>query len=270
MLLKPEGFSVTPDPLEVLFHAKEKDQTLDAQVVAVDYVDGSSTWVLVFPGLDGVKGLVPAAEAGLPDARLMPRFVGQRVSVKVKGVDRENGLAACSRREAVAEAAAKLLPLLARDPDRVLDAVVRCVVPGSPPRLLVDVGGGVLAEVPASQARVYLTRPLGAQYAPGQKVKVKVTRVDPDTGAVAASIKKARPNPWEQADFKRGQFVSCTVFAVKNGIVFLEPDAAPGVLGIAPVPLVGEVSRGDRVSCAVASFDRGRKRLRLRLRGRLA
>ncbi|MEW5763235.1 MAG: 30S ribosomal protein S1 [Bacillota bacterium] len=253
-----------------MHQAKERGLVLDASVVALDFPDNIPTWVLAFDGLDGVKGLVPASETGLPDKDLMPRFVGQQIRVKVKGVDRANGLAACSRREAVAEAAAKLLPALAENPEQVLDAVVRCVVPGNPPRLLVDVGGGVLAEAPNAQARVWLSKPLGAQYAPGQRVKVKVTRVDPQTGVVEASIRKARPDPWETADFRRGQFLACTVVSVRNGIVFLEPDAAPGVLGIAPLPLVGEVSRGDRVTAAVASFDRANRKLRLRLRGRLA
>lgn len=273
MPIKPEGFTLTPDPLEILFQAKEKGQALDAQVVALDFPDNTPTWLLSFPDLNGVKGLVPASETGLPDKSLMPRFVGQEIRVKVKGVDRENSLAACSRREAVAEAAEELLPVLAGDPERVWNGIVRAILPpenGKPVRLLVDVGGGVLAEVPRKEAQVWLSKPLGVQYKPGQKVKVKITRVDQQTGIVEASVKKALPDPWERADFRRGQFISATVARVYDGIVFLEPDAAPGVIGIAPVPLVGEVNRGDRVSCAVASFDRGARKLRLRLRGRLA
>lgn len=263
------------DPMEFLYQAKERGQVLEARVAALDFPDNIPTWVLTFPGLDGVRGLVPASETGLPDKALMPRFVGQEVRVKVKGTDRENNLAACSCREAMAEAAAKLLPVLAENPDRVWEAAVRAVLPPDPDaekpaRLLVDVGGGVLAEVPRKEAQVWLSRPLGAQYTPGQKVRVKVTRVDPQTGLVAASVKKALPDPWEKADFRRGQFLACTVAAVRGGIVYLEPDLAPGVLGIAPAPLLGEVNRGDRVSAAVASFDKGAKKLRLRLRGRLA
>lgn len=273
-IIKPEGFTLIPDPLEVLFQAKEKGQAVDALVVALDFPDSTPTWLLSFPELDGVKGLVPASETGLPK-ELMPRFVGQEVRVKVKGIDRENNLAACSRREAVAEAAEKLLPELAKDPERTWDGVVRAILPpepenGKPVRLLVDVGGGVLAEVPRKEAAVWLSKPLGVQHPPGSRVKLKITRVDPNTGMVLGSVRKAIPDPWEKADFKRGQFVSATVVYVRNGIVFLEPDACPGILGIASVPIVGEVNRGDRVSCAVASFDRGQKKLRLRLRGRLA
>lgn len=273
MLIKPEGFTILPDPIEFLFQAKEKGQDVEAQVVALDYPDGAPTWILSFPGLSGVKGLVPASETGLTHKNLMPRFVGQEIRVKVKGVDKENGLAACSRGEAVAEAAGALIPKLAEEPERVWDGVVRAVLPpegGKPVRLLVDVGGGVLAEVPRREASVWITKPVGAQHPPGSRVKLRITKVDPQTGDIFASIKKALPDPWEKADFKRGQFISATVAYIRNGIVFLEPDACPGILGIASVPIVGEVNRGDRVSCAVASFDRGARKLRLRLRGRLA
>lgn len=268
----PEGFTFSPDPWESMYQAKERGIVLEALVAALDFPDGMPTWVLTFPDYPGIKGLVPASESGLPDKALMPRFVGQAVRVKVKGLDRENGLAACSRKEAVAEAAAELLPELAENPDAALDGVVRCIVPGqngAPPRLLVDVGGGVLAEVPRSQALVRLTMPIGAQYSPGQRVRVKVTRVDPQSGLVEASIKKALPDPWEKADFRRGQFLSGTVARTDGRHVWVEPDLAPGILGLAPYPVVGSVGRGDRVSCAVASFDRTAKKLRLRLRGRL-
>lgn len=259
--------------MEYLFQAKEKGLALEALVGALDFPNGTPTWVLTFPDLDGMKGLVPASEAGVPK-ELMPRFVGQEVRVKVKGVDRENGLAACSAREAMAEAAEKLLPVLVEDPERIWGATVRCVVPGkdgAPPKLLVDVGGGVLAEVPARKARISLTRPLSEQHPAGSRVKVKVTRVDPQTGIVEASVRDALPDPWERADFRRGQFVSGTVARTDGARhVWVEPDLCPGILGLAPYPLVGEVRRGDRVTCAVASFDRAKKKLRLRLRGRLA
>lgn len=269
----PEGYTPAPDPWETLYQARERGAAIEGSVAALDYPDGSPAWVLTFADFPGVKGLVPSSETGLPDVGLMPRFVGQVIRVKIKGLDRENALVACSRKEAVTEAAAELLPRLAGDPDAALDGVVRCLVPGrdgAPPKLLVDVGGGVLAEVPRSQALLWVTKPLGAQYAAGQRVKVKITKVDPQTGAVEASIRKALPDPWERADFKRGQFISGTVARTDGKHVWVEPDLAPGILGLAPYPIVGSVARGDRVSCAVASFDRGARKLRLRLRGRLA
>ena len=274
-MVKPEGFIQTANPLEVLFQAHEQGKILSVQVTSLDYPDNQPTWVLAFPGLDGVRGLVPRGETGLDGYgdthALMQRFVGQVVNVKIKGLDRENGLAACSRREAVDEMREKVLESL--NEGQVIDCLVRAVLPradGKPPRLLVDAGGGVLVEIPRKKAAVRLAVPLQQQYRPGQPVKARVLRVDARLGQAELSIRDALPDPWERADFRRGATAACTVVTVQSGIVFLEPDSCPGVTGIAPAPLVGELSRGNRVTAVVATFDRGAHKLRFRLRGRLA
>ncbi|WP_035106696.1 hypothetical protein [Desulfovirgula thermocuniculi] len=267
-MLKPEGYTPKADTFEYLYHAKERGLAIEAEVAGVAYPNGSPAWLLTFPGLDGARGLVPASETGLGSPQLMPRFVGQKIRVKVKGLDRESGLAACSRREVVAEAEERLKAELR--PGQVIEALVRAVLPrdrenGKPARLLLDVGGGVLVEIPYRKAAVSQARSLAQQFPPGSTLEVEVVSVEP---LVVSPVKKT--DPWQAApDFHRGQFLACTVVAVRGSTVFLEPDLAPGVVGIAPVPLRGAVARGDRVTCAVAKFDREKKKLHLRLRGRI-
>ena len=265
-MIRPEGYQPQADLFEVLHNAKESGHPVNAVVAGIDYPDGTPTWLLTFLDLPGVKGLVPSSETGLGDPKLLPRFVGQQVRVIVKGVDRENALAACSRREAVAAAEEALKAQLKEG--QALDAVVRAVLPrdeeaGKPARVVVDIGGGVLAELPRREAEVSAAMPLAAQYPPGKQVRVVVKSVEPLSIGLAPG-----PDPWERADFKRGQFLACTVVMVAGRIVFLEPDLAPGVVGIAPAPLRGVVSRGDRLACVVAAFDGKAKKLRLRIRGR--
>ena len=265
-MLKPEGFTQVVDPFEILFDAKQKGYPVNAVVSGIDYPDDRATWLLTFPDAPGPKGLVPSSETGLGDAKLMPRFVGQPVRVIVKGIDRQAGIAACSRREAVADAEEKLKAVLKEGQEIV--AVVRAVLPRDeearkPARLLVDVGGGVLTEIPRKQAVVHQSLPLAAQYPPGKQVKVAVKSVDPLVVSMADGA-----DPWQTHDFKRGQFLACTVVTTKDGTVFLEPDLAPGMVGIASAPLRGAIVRGDRVSCVVATFSAAEKKLHLRIRGR--
>lgn len=271
-MLKPESYQVAVDPWEMLFQAKERGTVLTARVGALDYPDGVPTWVLAFPNLDGARGLVPASEAGV-DKSLMRRFVGQDIRVKVKGLDRDSGLVACSRREAVEEARTRLNVRVGQ----VLECSVRAILPrdresGKPPRLLVDIGGGVVVEIPEARASLRLSQALNRQYRIGEAVKARVQAVDAD-GLPVLSLREVRPDPWERADFRRGSIIAGTVYAVRETragtgrIVYVEPDLTPGILGIAPVPLVGEVKPGDRVTCAVATFDRDTRKLRLRLRG---
>jgi len=254
---------------EYMFQAKERETPIEARIAGVSYADNAPVWDLTFPALGlacaDLRGLCPASEAGV-DAPLMPRLTGRDTLVVVKGLDRENGLVACSRREAEVKARDRLnvkegqtvecsvLAVLPRDPEA-----------GKPARLLVDLDG-VWLEIPRSRAAYRQAVPLRQQYRPGDAVKARVQAVGAD-GLPVLSVRDALPDPWERADFRRGQFLACTVAGVRNGIVFLEPDLAPGMIGIAPVPLAGEVEPGDRVTCAVATFDRGNRKLRLRLRG---
>jgi small subunit ribosomal protein S1 len=265
--VKPEGYKPATDPWEALFSAKERGAVLTARVAALDYPNDTPTWVLVFDDFDGIRGLVPASETDLPDPGLMRRFVGQVVNVKIKGLDKDNKLVACSRREAVAEARQRL----SFAEGQVVECTVRAVLgrsDGKPARLLVDVGGGLLVEIPYHQAALRLAQPLSRQFRIGETVTAKVTTVN--NGLPTLSLRAARPDPWERADFRRGACISGTVHAVRESkeddrIVFIEPDLAPGILGIAPYPLDGDVRRGDRVNCAVANFSREERKLRLRL-----
>ncbi|MEW5935222.1 MAG: 30S ribosomal protein S1 [Bacillota bacterium] len=268
-MLKPEGYTVQADSWERLHGAMESGAHVEAVVERVTWPDGQSpVWELSFPDYPGVRGLVPSSETGVSKDQ-MPRFVGQAVRVVVKGLDREHGLAACSRREAVAEAWRRIWETYREG--QVVDAVVRAVLPpsgdGKGPRVLLDVGGGALVEVPRAKATRSRVLPLREALPPGRQVKAKVTRVDPQAGVLEVSVVDAEPDPWEGLDYRRGDFVSGTVAYCDSRHVFVE--VRPGVVGLAPPPLRGTIRAGDRVSCAVASFSREEKKLRLRLRGKL-
>ncbi len=256
--LKPEGYKNTADPWEVLFQMKEHNRPVAAQVGAIDYIENQPVWVLAFPDFIGIKGYVPASETGV-DAQLVIRFIGQDVKILIKGLDRQNNLLACSRRELV-EKAREELPNQIKLGD-VIPVTVKTVLldENRHSSLVVDVGGGYLVEIPRSQAVKRLAVPLRQQYIVGQTVDAKVTEINPLT----VSIRAACADPWEKVDYKRGQFISGTVYRVSDGLVFIEPDLSPGLLGVAPFPIMGEVSRGSRVSCKVRNFSAEQQKLSL-------
>lgn len=256
--IKPEGYRNTADIWEVLFQSKEKHRPVAAKVGAIDYVDDQAVWVLVFPDFPGVKGYMPGAETGVDD-RLLTRFIGQDVNVLIKGLDRQNHLVACSRRELI-EKARENLPHQVRAGD-IIPVTVKAMMLDENRRssLVVDVGAGYLLEVPRSHAVQHLSVPLRQQYTVGQTVNAKIMQTNP----LEVSIRGALPDPWELADFKRGQFISGTVYRVVKGTIFIEPDLFPLMLGLAPVPLQGDITRGDRVSCKVYSFSAEQKKLHL-------
>ncbi|CFX16081.1 Nucleic acid-binding, OB-fold [Syntrophomonas zehnderi OL-4] len=261
--LKPEGYRHVADTWEVLFQMKERERPVEAQVGAIDYVDGKPVWILVFPDYPGIKGYVPDQETGV-DASLISRFVGQDIIVKIKGIDRENNIIACSRKEIVKEAAEDLQKKLTAG-DIIPVTVRAIVIIDNISTLIVDVGGGVLVDVPRSQAVIRRAATLREQYHIGETVNAMVVSVNP----LQVSVRAARPDPWSQADYKRGQFISGTVYRVVDGNVLIEPDLTPGVLGLAPIPLMGDVQKGYRVSCKVRYFSAEQKKLHLYLVNRL-
>lgn len=266
-LIKPEGDVQEQDRWEYLFFAKQQGFTVPGMVEKVTFPENLNTavWEL---DLGGVKGIVPASESGLDNQSLMLRFVGQTVQVKVKSLDRENSVAACSRREAVAEAAEKLFASL--KPEQVIGVVVKAILPQTdekPLRLLVDAGGGVLVEVSRGQATRNRSARLGDLFRPGQTAKAKVTHVDAQTGTIRLNMADLETDPW-QGNYKRGDVVAGTVLTQRDGMVFVE--VKPGLIGIASAPLRGYLRKGTRVAAMVTFFDPQAKKLHLRLRSRLA
>jgi len=258
--IKPEGYRNTADIWEVLFQAKERNRPVSAKVGAIDYVDDQAVWVLAFPDFPEIKGYVPGKETGL-DYRLVTRFVGQDVVVLIKGLDQNNNIVACSRRELV-DKAGKELPNQFTEGD-IIPVIIKAIMldENRHSSLVVDVGGGYLAEVPRSRSVKQLSVPLRQQYMIGQTVNARIVQIEP----LIISIRDAHPDPWEFADFKRGQFISGTIYRVTEKTVVIEPDLSPGLLGIAPLPVMGDVMRSQRVSCKVRNFDASQKKLSLLL-----
>lgn len=250
-----KGVKNNVDVMEYLFQARLSRESVPALIAGLDFMVDGPTWILSFPNLDGVKGLVPVFEAGVEE-RVMSRLVGQKIKVRVKGIDRANKLAACSVREVFIEAATKL------NPGDILEGTVLTTAPGG---TLLVLAGDALVEISKEKARKFLSLPLYQQYTPGQQVEVRIVNID--DGKVIGEV--SLPDPWEHADYKRGQFVSAIVYKIKDGIVWLEPELTPGLLGIAPVPVKGGLERGDRVVAAVATFDASQKKLRFRIVRRL-
>lgn len=251
------------DPMEIIFQAMRAKRPLEGSLVALERVESRQVWVvrLADPALEGIRAICPDGWSGV-DEKDMANYVGTKQTFLTKELDREAGVAVLSRSDYI-EQAREALKTAAKVGD-VLPAAVKAVIPrreDSPARLVVEVAG-VSVEIPRKLASRALSLPLDRQYRPGQVIAVKV--LDPEK--LELSVRDAYPDPWQVYSFTRGQVISGTVVRVVQGIVFVEPDVAPGIAGIAPYPVRGEVKRGNRVQCIVAMFDREKQKLHLRLR----
>ncbi|MCL5057374.1 MAG: hypothetical protein M1130_05135 [Actinobacteria bacterium] len=135
-MFRPEGLEYRGGTWDRIYDALQKEYPIEARITRVTWENNTPVWEL---DLEVARGLVPSSETGLESHELMQKFTGQKVFVKVKGVDKKAGIVVCSRREAVADTREELLKHLKVGQE--LDAVIRVV---TPKRITVDIGGGVL------------------------------------------------------------------------------------------------------------------------------
>jgi small subunit ribosomal protein S1 len=140
----------------------------------------------------------------------------------------------------------------------------------------VDIGGidGMVHVSEISHARIGQPSEV---LQPGQKVKVKVLKIDPDKGGrrkIALSLKALEQSPWEKGfPFKEGEVISGTVSRLADFGAFVE--VAPGVDGLVHlseisyerVPHPGRVlTEGERVDVLVLKIDEEKRRISLSIK----
>jgi|GEM_PF-4767243 small subunit ribosomal protein S1 len=266
--VKPEGFVQEADRWEYLWFVHKKDRPIEACVEKITFPDNLKTavWEL---DLGGVKGVCPLSETGLESQRLMFRYVGQVVRVKIAGMDKENRLAACSRRAAIADARERVFATL--QPDQIIDVVVKAVLPAEgdkPPRLVVDVGGGVLVEVSRGSATTRQAERLERLFRPGKQAKAKVIRVDRQTDTIRVSLTAVEADPWATYSCQRGDVVAARVVRQvkqQDGSLVLHLEVQPGLIGIAST--LHGLHVGERVLAKVNVYSPKEQKLRLDLWG---
>jgi small subunit ribosomal protein S1 len=253
---------------DIFYDARDRDRVLNATVISVKRPEtlNGFYWELKFEGFEdtaAVLGLVPSSETGLPDEDMMGSFVNKKVNVKVKSIDKNSGIVACTRREVVEEARARLMNTLSEGEETW--SLVRFVSGG---RLGLDIGGGVVVGVPCSRAAFSRSVPLDMQYRPGQMVRVEIRVVNREKSEIEISVK----NPWENEKFNRGDIVTGRVLKVDGDKLFVE--VRQGVIGLAGCPVGKRVSEGEQLVFQVTAFNGAERKLHMvlfdseRIRGR--
>ncbi len=111
--------------------------------------------------------------------------------------------------------------------------------------------------------------------AEGQIVKVKVTKMDPETGKIGLSIRDTMENPWQKvaSEFAVGKVIPGKVTKLMEFGAFVE--IAPGIEGLVHVSEVSysRISRvssvlkvGEEVEVKVLSIDQGKRRISLSIK----
>jgi small subunit ribosomal protein S1 len=244
------------DRLEARFRAGE---TVEGMVVGE--VDGGFAVDL------GLKAFLPASQIAARPVRDPDQVLGQTFALKIIRFDRERANVVVSRRAVVEAERERSLGALKAD--AIVEGTVRSLVDYG---AFVDVGGidGLLHISDMSWGRV--KHPSDVVQV-GQRLTVKVLKLDPKAGKVSLGLRQLEDDPWLEVPSKYpvGTQVTGLVVSKTDYGCFLA--LQPGVDGLvhSTGPMVTDGARaalkkadiGDDLTARVVDLDLSQKRLSL-------
>ncbi|MCC0562709.1 30S ribosomal protein S1 [Brevibacillus borstelensis] len=178
----------------------------------------------------GMRGFIPASMVERHFVEDFSEYKGKNLRLKVVEMDKEKNKVILSHK-AVLEDEAKQQKSAVLDqlqPGQVLEGTVQRMTDFG---VFVDIGGvdGLVHVSELAWNRVDKPSDVVKE---GDKVKVKVLKVDKENERISLSIKETQPGPWAEAaeKFKAGDVVSGTVKRLVSFGAFVE--VAPGIEGL--------------------------------------
>ena len=223
--------------------------------------------------LNQLRGFIPASQASLYRVEDLAQFVGQRLTCVVTEVNPDKRNLVLSHRAILerekAEAKQNLIAQL--EVGQVREGVVRSVQAFG---AFVDLGG-IDGLIHVSQLSWDRIKHASEALEVGQKVKVKIQKIDPETGKIGLGFRDLAENPW--ADVARKYPVRSKVAGSISRIMefgaFVRLE--PGVEGLIHISELSHkrvfrasdtVSEGQQVEVLVLSVDPEHQRIGLSLK----
>lgn len=227
--------------------------------------------------INDLKGFIPAGQVGLYFTQNLADYVGQKLVCVITQADERRGNVILSRRAILErekeESRAKLLAEL--HPGEVMEGVVRKLMDFG---AFVDIGNGVDGLIHISQMSWERIKHPSEVLAEGQKVRVRIEKIDQDTGKIGLTLRNPEEHPWTNIDqrFPTGSTIKGPVSRIAQFGAFVK--MAPGVEGLIHISELAHhkvfrveniVKEGDQVECKVLSVDPDAQRIALSLKANI-
>ena len=224
-----------------------------------------------------IRGFIPASQVAEFRIEDFNEFVGQRVMCVITEANQRRGNLVLSRR-AVLEREKR-----EKRAERLASLEIGSPVEGTVRKItdfgaFVDIGGldGLLHISQLSWERVKHPSEVLTE---GQKIQVRVDKIDEQTGKIALSYRSLQEHPWHGIDtrFPVGALVSGTVTRIAEFGAFVR--IATGVEGLVHVSelahrrvqnVASVVSEGEQVNVKILSIDPEQQRMSLSIKAALA
>lgn len=244
---------------------KAKDEVVEGEVAAL--VKGG----LVVEA-HGVRGFIPASQLRLRGEAANAK--GTKIEFKILELDKRKGKLICSQKVAVEDEKADLREKAINELEigQVISGeVVRVAEFGA----FVDIGGidGLLPVSEISWQRIAHPREV---LSAGDKISVKILKIDKATKKISLSYKRLQPDPWTEIEgkFAEGMVVKGKVVKLAVFGVFVE--IYPGVEALLPVSEITDaeedpspdayVKPGDEVEVLIKKFSPYERRISLSMK----
>ncbi|QZT32625.1 30S ribosomal protein S1 [Caldalkalibacillus thermarum TA2.A1] len=221
----------------------------------------------------GLRGFIPASQVERHFVEDFSEYVGKTLPVKVVELDREKNKVILSHRAALEEEEAKAKEARLRElevGEELEGTVSRLTSFGA----FVDIGG-IDGLVHISELAWHRVESPEEVIKEGDKVKVKVLKVDPEQQKVSLSIKATQPSPWQKAaeEIKAGDTVKGVVKRLVPFGAFVE--VMPGVEGLVHISQIANrrigspsevLKEGQQIEAKVLDVDPQEERISLSIR----
>ena len=219
----------------------------------------------------GLRGFMPASLVSTWRVENLEEMVGQTLESLVTDIVPAARRLVLSRRAVIEKQAAdaRAIMLETLEPGTELEGTVRSVRDFG---AFVDIGSGVEGLVHVSELSWERVANPADVLQPGQKVRVIVKRIDPQTGKIGLSARDLIESPWKRAAVK--YHVGATVKGVVSKLAqfgaFVKLE--PGVEGLVHISelatrhirsVADVVREGQEVECRVLAIDPDEQRLSL-------
>lgn len=217
--------------------------------------------------IQDLRGFIPASQlrTGMP----FDGLIGQEIEVKVLEADAKRNKLILSQRQALAEQREQVVDevIAALDVDQIVKGeVVRIADFGA----FVDING-VDGLLPISEISWQRIKHPSDIIKLGQKLEVKILKIDTELKRISLSLKRMGENPWEEIEgkFEEGQIISGVVNKVTSFGAFI--NIFPGVEALLPVSEMREENSnpfdiynvGDEVRVKIIKFTPQEHRIAL-------
>jgi small subunit ribosomal protein S1 len=222
----------------------------------------------------GVRAFMPASRSGVREMADLEKLVGQEIECRITKLDTASEDVVVDRRSVLEERerAAKAEAFSNVQAGSVVQGTVRTVTDFG---AFVDIGGfdGLLHVADMSYARGLKPSDI---VSPGQKLDVKVLKVNKETRKISLGLKQLQPDPWSLVaeKYAQGSRVHGKVARVMDFGAFVELE--PGIEGLIHVSEMSWTKRnvrpadvvkvGETVDCVVLNVNPDDKRIGLGLK----